>query len=948
MFAIRGLLATTIKPFLGKFVKRGMQTDTSNGLKVTNIELKEDALESVLSKVFPQRGIKIQHASVGSVNVEVSWSAATIKWEGVLIGAEILKEGPSSDAETAALGNSLIINQSLTMSESGGESLFNSALIGAQKRIEGAVSLISHTFDCITVHLKVNEHIVLELIFNEVEFNEANGLSIKSVVISKLQTKAHDIVIVKGDVITMDRSLSSISAEDAIVNIDMIQDILKALFETSDSSTQPLTLKAAIKRTATVLYGEKILYAVNAEATVSENFIKFSSSEFKFVNEINDSIIAAKNVQGTFSFGLTPQENTEKTSAFDEGKLFMYRSHIRPVPIAHQERLNSFFECNREAVKQKLIIECTELFATEALFKKAIPNATAAPSQRQTMLIEIKVNGIADLSFRESIKVNGLSVFLMLKDQPEWYVAADSIVAAECISVKNIKVAGTSLEHISADVGYLNVVHPLLAGDIIQKLLPEQIEGDSMSLFVRVQRARIAPSKWYDNSDITIGMCDIFTIGDLGAFAITAGTIHSTCIRMNAVQVEINNKIYKFHASLVHTLLSPADLTKIVGNVTDILKTSDSKTKTSEVKEFRLEQHLIIKNYINQIRENTPPVVNDNVTIVKVSVTKTCIQLCQDKPDNYAELNIDCLKIRVEPNSKKITFDNLQCLDKTARSSFNKAIVIRGATITLTDKEDYVCVFGQPSIRGKGRLEDVSLAIDQTFLDYLVTFTKTIKFPTTTGDAPNVVRSIRISEVKMRVNYRPSSGQGETEVGLLKWMPIKEAVIKMQAFDGFGLTIDELSVALGIHFMQDKKNIARLFGGIKPIRAPLEIFKNVTELILIPMHPVSPGYSNDVMGRLAQMRHISAKTIVSVLELVPSSEQQPSGIKQGILQAGQTFQRDMNTIVAFVSGDNANTDLLDVPMMIIRPFTSPISSLITGVCNQLDPVRLERLQNKYR
>ena len=151
-----------------------------------------------------------------------------------------------------------------------------------------------------------------------------------------------------------------------------------------------------------------------------------------------------------------------------------------------------------------------------------------------------------------------------------------------------------------------------------------------------------------------------------------------------------------------------------------------------------------------------------------------------------------------------------------------------------------------------------------------------------------------------------------------------------------------------MHVMKDKKNLARIIGGVKPIRASVELFKNVTELILIPTHPVPPGYSNDVKGMLAQMQHISARTIVSILELVPSSSQQPSGIKQGIIQAGQVFQRDMKTVVAFVSGENGTTDLLDVPLMILRPLTSPVTTLINGVCNQLDPVRLERIRSKYR
>ena len=94
------------------------------------------------------------------------------------------------------------------------------------------------------------------------------------------------------------------------------------------------------------------------------------------------------------------------------------------------------------------------------------------------------------------------------------------------------------------------------------------------------------------------------------------------------------------------------------------------------------------------------------------------------------QLNIDGLKARIQSDRKRITFDLLQCIDKTSRSSFNKAVVIRGATVTLIDQEDYVILFGEPSgvRKTKGRMEDISLAIDQTFLEYLVAFVKAIEY----------------------------------------------------------------------------------------------------------------------------------------------------------------------------------------------------------------------------
>ena len=66
------------------------------------------------------------------------------------------------------------------------------------------------------------------------------------------------------------------------------------------------------------------------------------------------------------------------------------------------------------------------------------------------------------------------------------------------------------------------------------------------------------------------------------------------------------------------------------------------------------------------------------------------------------------------------------------------------------------------------------------------------------------------------------------------------------------------------------------------------------------------------------------------------SQIQPTGIKEGVIQAGQVFQRDVNTVIAFIGGEaNANEPASSLPMMMIRPLTSPISKLLSGVCNQL-------------
>lgn len=81
---------------------------------------------------------------------------------------------------------------------------------------------------------------------------------------------------------------------------------------------------------------------------------------------------------------------------------------------------------------------------------------------------------------------------------------------------------------------------------------------------------------------------------------------------------------------------------------------------------------------------------------------------------------------------------------------------------------------------------------------------------------------------------------------------------------------------------------------------------------------------------------------------VSGSQIQPTGIKEGMIQAGQVFQRDMNTVIAFIGGDNKEpVDVSSLPMMMLRPLTSPMSKLLSGVCNQLGEYLRSRIKNSF-
>ena len=222
-----------------------------------------------------------------------------------------------------------------------------------------------------------------------------------------------------------------------------------------------------------------------------------------------------------------------------------------------------------------------------------------------------------------------------------------------------------------------------------------------------------------------------------------------------------------------------------------------------------------------------------------------------------------------------------------------------------------------------------------------------------------------MSPFKARVDYKPSS----TSLSFLKFLPLRGAVINFNLFDSFDTNPERLAVEFALHTINHAKNLSRIIGGIKPLRAPLSVFRNVTELVLVPFEGISAevggGVEDDyeiLQGVINQAQTIVGKIAISILELgptlnvrrigtdIPTSihSNQPTGLKGGIIQAKQTFTTDMGTVIAFISGDMRNLDLFDLPLLLIRPLTAPLTDIVNGICNQIDSTRYNRMKNKYR
>jgi len=251
--------------------------------------------------------------------------------------------------------------------------------------------------------------------------------------------------------------------------------------------------------------------------------------------------------------------------------------------------------------------------------------------------------------------------------------------------------------------------------------------------------------------------------------------------------------------------------------------------------------------------------------------------------------------------------------------------------VILTDCDPYSCTFSFG-----GRRDNVCMTLHQSFLDFCIQFSKNFAALNEKENTKNTLPSIHIHPFKTRMTYRPAPTTGmimtpELQSVYLSWIPITNAAIKIPAVDFIGGTKwTELFELLGEAVFQDRRNILRIISGIKGVKATTDVLRNISELVLIPLIP--GGNQNE--GIIHRLQSQTTKTLVSVLDIGSANERSsirhPQGLREGMIKAAESTK----TAIALIGG-NGEVSLLDIPGVVV----APLSNVLTGVCNQLDPKR---------
>jgi hypothetical protein len=151
--------------------------------------------------------------------------------------------------------------------------------------------------------------------------------------------------------------------------------------------------------------------------------------------------------------------------------------------------------------------------------------------------------------------------------------------------------------------------------------------------------------------------------------------------------------------------------------------------------------------------------------------------------------------------------------------------------------------------------------------------------------------------------------------------------------------------------LSENDKLAILLQGIKPLRPFVKIIRD--GLLILNMRDTSTSTPE----RIQKFLHTSATEILELgaaIGSIPESERkkisfyanQPLSTKDGFTEAGGEFVEGVQAIMDMIS-QNSKAGLLDIPLVMIRPFTNSISKVLLGILNEIDPERREIALNKY-
>ncbi len=976
MFVVQRLVHSTIKRLLGQFVKNNIDSiEDGNGLiNLSNLNFRED----VLNKYLQPFGFCVTSATLGHVWVDIA-STTVIHWSNIRVLASSLSPQTIPVPRNNDLGDSLFTfddddehDEHDEEEESGMFSSFLAPIQGLQKKIEGMALSIQHRF--------TNVEVIWDGLGVNItgRYSENEGVVIESAAIFRLADN-----VTFGTIRNCSLQGQKISCED--VQIELTISILIWLMTlkkpTTNDSSDPLLKTITFKTIGVSIPGVEQCAFNDLIYDLSGKRLSFEQFECRYGNiyktRIDFPSVTTTSTTATTSMSrpsTTPTTATtsmsrpiESCSPFDEDKIFLFHSQPKPTPIANVAKTSSFVAHERNTAKGNIVIRIAGITVTtlpsiteQAIILNFVEHFRKPRSADNGYCIDVAIQRFEIIGIPNIPNVSIIQASCLFGQTAMWSAKTAEINIENTLELRQLRIAGEQMKRMSGDIRELNILNLPNLIVLIRSLSFNNESTEPFDFIIRVRHVSINANQYFDEK-IVGETIEIFSSTVVpNAIIITSGRVESmgiSKIRISSCQVSVADSIEVSVAS-IHGVINP----QFIGQLINLLDTKKPQTIDEQV--FLLDDKRIIRDYASCPRNNYVEVLladqcSPKKPNFKIIIRQARIILQTNRPTSgHLEFLLDQFKVRVFDDNLNVSTEKVECLDRLTSDVWNKALILHKFNVQL-DKTNGV--FGDFQVNiGTGKSdEDVTISLDQHVIDFFTIFAA--ECGNRLNDNDNSIRSFHIAPFKARIDYKPS----ETSQSFMRFLPLRGAVVKVKLFDSFDTTPEKLAVQFALHTLNHVRNLPRILSGIKPFRAPLSIFRNVAELILIPLIDDEQDEQHQYLGRIvSQAQTIAGKMAISILELgpalnvrrvgtttdVPTSlhSNQPNGIKNGLIQAGQTFATDMGTVIAFVSGDIRNIDLFDLPLLVVRPLTAPLTDIVNGICNQVDPTRYKRMMNKYR
>ena len=998
MFVVRRLVHSTVKRLLGRFVKNDIETlEDGNGLiNLGNLNFRED----VLNKFINPYGLTVKCATLGNICVSYSQAAIRCEWSNIRVALEPDVASQASQSPQASqtaqddLGTSLFgfSEEEREEREERGErseceednvdddwgvfSIFSNL----QTKIEGIATSVDHTFS--------NVEISVDTLVCRVwgKYSESQGITLQTIEIAlsggNVFATLHNCVVPS----SCERIEIALSAHSFV---PLLQSFRRLTEKTLQTPQTPQTRETIFNVDALDIKIDDYHCRVR-ELCVSGKSLSFGEIDVVALVTLQNVLVKCMPKAPPVAPPIASEAAVQSCSPFEEDKIFLFRSQPKPTPIASVAKTSSFVAIERNSGSSNVVVKIASVCVQRA------PNAQdIAYCTRWTQLFQLeceekhekkkheeKTGTTFDIALQQiSLSLPNFPVCVISQAScvvgrtwSLWSAKASSIVVANLIEIRQIRIAGDQVKRVSGDIRNVNILDlPRLVdlGSAFERD-PDAVAAD---FIMRVRHVSGAANPYFDEV-LTGETIEIFSAAN--AIIMTSGRLEalgSSKLRVTSCQISLAPQLVEVSVASMQGILTPAQIRSISAHFVDDDDDEEKQEKQEkqeerekkEAKHQVLDESRIIRNYAEHPRPAIEQQVPKSVACrMKIVIRQARVILTgAGATSGHLELLLDQFKIRLFlDNVISLSSEKVEILDRLTNDVWNKALILHKFHLRLERVDnifgDFQIHIGEQGTKGEGKHEDVTISLDQHLVDFVTAYIGDCNVPRHHQEEQvrPLVRSFHVAPFKARIDYKPSS----TSQNFMRFMPLRGAVVKVKLFDAFDTTPERLAVEFALHTINHVRNLPRILNGIKPLRAPINIFRNAAELILVPLR--GGDNDSDLQDIIHQAQALAGKLAISVLELGPAlnvrrvgtsanaptslHSNQPTGIKSGIVQAGQTFTADMGTVVAFVSGDMRNLDLFDLPLLVLRPFTAPLADIVNGICNQVDGTRHQRMANKYR